>query len=60
VNLTELNRSNGSSLSAKLVSNFADKCHMVNVTDSYGRILEFLDRSLYFSSQVAPQLYLEG
>jgi hypothetical protein len=24
-------------------------CHMVNVTDPYGRILGFLDRSHYFS-----------
>jgi CBS-domain-containing membrane protein len=29
---------------------FADKgCHVVSVTDSYGRILGFLDRSRYFS-----------
>jgi hypothetical protein len=29
---------------------FADKgCHVVSVTDPYGRILGFLDRSLYFS-----------
>jgi hypothetical protein len=24
-------------------------CHMVSVTDPYGRILDFLDRSRYFS-----------
>jgi hypothetical protein len=29
---------------------FADRgCHMVSVTDLYGRILGFLDRSRYFS-----------
>jgi hypothetical protein len=29
---------------------FADKgCHVVSVTDPYGRILGFLDRSSYFS-----------
>jgi hypothetical protein len=29
---------------------FADRwCHVVSVTDSYGRILGFLDRSRYFS-----------
>jgi hypothetical protein len=29
---------------------FADgRCHVVSVTDSYGRILDFLDRSRYFS-----------
>jgi hypothetical protein len=30
---------------------------MVNATDPYGRILDFLDRSSYFFLQVAPQLY---
>jgi hypothetical protein len=40
---------------------FADRgCHVVNVKDPYGRILGFLDRSLYFSSKVAPQLYSRG
>jgi hypothetical protein len=29
---------------------FADRgCHVVSVTDPYGRILGFLDKSLYFS-----------
>jgi hypothetical protein len=29
---------------------FADRrCHVVSVTDPYGRILGFLDRSRYFS-----------
>jgi hypothetical protein len=37
-------------LSAKWLPTFADKgCHMVSVTDPYGRILDFLDRSRYFS-----------
>jgi hypothetical protein len=32
-------------LSAKLVPTFADRgCHVVSVTDPYGRILGFLDR----------------
>jgi hypothetical protein len=45
-------------LSAKLVPTFADRwCHMVIVTDPYGRILGFLDRSRYFFFQVAPQLF---
>jgi hypothetical protein len=40
------------SLSAKLVPTFVDRgCHMVSVTDPYGRILGFLDRSRYFSSK---------
>jgi hypothetical protein len=30
--------------------------HVVSVTDPYGRILDFLDRSLYFIFQVASQL----
>jgi hypothetical protein len=32
-------------------------CHVVSLTDPYGRILGFLDRSRYFFYQVAPQLY---
>jgi hypothetical protein len=44
-------------LSAKWLPTFADKgCHVVSVTDPYGRILDFLDRSRYFFFQVAPQL----
>jgi hypothetical protein len=43
------------------VSPFADKgCRLVSMTDSYGRVLGFLDRSRYFSFQVAPQLYSRG
>jgi hypothetical protein len=33
---------------------------VVSATDSYGRILAFLDRSRYFFFQVAPQLYSRG
>jgi hypothetical protein len=32
-------------------------CYVVIVTDPYGRILGFIDRSRYFFFQVAPQLY---
>jgi hypothetical protein len=32
----------------------------VNVTDPYGRILVFLDRSRYCFFQVAPQMYHEA
>jgi hypothetical protein len=32
---------------------------VISVTDPYGRILGFLDRSRYFF-QVAPQLYSRG
>jgi hypothetical protein len=47
--------------SAKLVSTFADRgSHVASVTDPYGRILGFLDRSRYFFFQVAPQLYSWG
>jgi hypothetical protein len=39
----------------------ADKeCCVVSATDTYGRILGFLDRSRYFFFQVAPQLYSRG
>jgi hypothetical protein len=54
---SELYRPTGRRLSAKLVSTFADRgCHVVRVTDPYGRILGFIDRSRYFF-QLAPQLY---
>jgi hypothetical protein len=37
---------------------FADRgCHVVTVTNPYGRILAFLDRSRYYFFQVALQLY---
>jgi hypothetical protein len=49
------------SMSAKFVSTFEDTgSHMATVTDPYGRIITFLDRSRYFFCQVAPQLYSRG
>jgi hypothetical protein len=47
---SELYRPSYRRLSAKWLPTFADKrCHVVSVTDPYGRILGFLDRSRYFS-----------
>jgi hypothetical protein len=47
---SELYRPIDRRLSAKWLPTFADKgCHVVSVTDPYGRILGFLDRSRYFS-----------
>jgi hypothetical protein len=44
-----------------LVPTFADReCLVVSVTDPYGRILAFIDRSRYFFFLVAPQLYPRG
>jgi hypothetical protein len=58
---SELYRPSDHPLSAKLVSTFADRgCYIISVTDPYGRILGFLDRSRYFFFQVAPQLYSRG
>jgi hypothetical protein len=52
---SELYPPNDRRLSAKLVSTFADiGCHVVSATDTYGRILGFLDQSGYFFFQVAP------
>jgi hypothetical protein len=37
-------------LVGEVIAKFADRgCHVVSVTDPYGRILGFLDRSSYFS-----------
>jgi hypothetical protein len=36
------------------------RCHVVSVTNPYGRNLDFLDRNRYFLFQVAPQLYPRG
>jgi hypothetical protein len=48
---SELYRPSDRRLSATLVPTFADTgCHMVSVTDPYGRILDFLDRSPTFVS----------
>jgi hypothetical protein len=47
---SELYRPSNRRLSAKWLPTFADKgCHVVSVTNPYGRILGFLDRSRYFS-----------
>jgi CBS-domain-containing membrane protein len=47
-----------SPLVVEVIAKFADRgCHVVSVTDIYGRILGFLNRSRYFFFQVAPQLY---
>jgi hypothetical protein len=47
--------------SAKLVPTSADRgLHVVSVTNPYGCILGFLDRSRNFFFQVAPQLYSGG
>jgi hypothetical protein len=47
----ELYKPSDRRLSAKLVPTFVDKgCHVVSVTDPYGRILGFLDRFIYISN----------
>jgi hypothetical protein len=47
---SELYRPSDRRFSAKWLPTFADKrCHVVSVTDPYGHILGFLDRSRYFS-----------
>jgi hypothetical protein len=54
---SELYRPSDLCLLAKIVSNFADRgCRVVSVTDPYGRILGFLDRSRYFLvvSEIEP------
>jgi hypothetical protein len=59
--VSELYRPSDLLLSEKLVSIVVDrKCHVVNLTDPYGRILGFLDRSRYFFFQVLPQLFSRG
>jgi hypothetical protein len=48
-------------LVGEVSSNFADiGCHVVSVSDPYGRILVLLHRSRYFLFQAAPQLYSRG
>jgi hypothetical protein len=50
-----------SHLSTTLVPTFADRrCHVVSLTDHYGRMVGFLDRSRHFFFQVTPQLYSRG
>jgi CBS-domain-containing membrane protein len=47
--VSELYRPSDRRFSVKWLPTFADKgCHVVSVTDPYGRILGFLDRSRYF------------
>jgi hypothetical protein len=59
--VSKLYRPSDRLLSAKLVPTFADRgCHVVGVTDSYDRILYFLDRNRYFFFQVASQLHSRG
>jgi hypothetical protein len=59
--VSEVYRPSDRRLSVKSVPTFADKWwHVVSVTDSYGRILGFLDPSRYFFFQVTPQLYSRG
>jgi hypothetical protein len=58
---SELYRPSDRRFSAKLVRAFVDGgCHIVSVTDPYGRILGFLDPSRYFFFQIALQLYSRG
>jgi hypothetical protein len=54
----ELYRPSDRHLLAKLVPTLADRaCHVVSLTDPFGRILGFLDLSRYLFFQIAPQLY---
>jgi hypothetical protein len=58
---SKLYRPSDRRLPAKLVPTFADSgCHVVGVTDPYGRILGVRERSRYFSLRVAPHLYSRG
>jgi hypothetical protein len=53
----ELHRPSDRRLSVKLVPTTLDRgSRVVSVTDPYGRILGFIDRSRYFFFQVYPQL----
>jgi hypothetical protein len=52
---SELYRQSDCRFSAELAPTFGDRgCHVVSVTDPYGRNLGFLDRCRYFFFQVAP------
>jgi hypothetical protein len=42
-------------LNGEVSANFCG-CHVICVTDTYGRFLAFLEPSRYFLLQVAPQL----
>jgi hypothetical protein len=57
---SELYRPSDRHLSEKLVPTFEDRgCHVVSVSDPYGRNLGILHRSRYFFFQVAPSLVLK-
>jgi hypothetical protein len=54
---SKLYRRSDSRLSVKIVPTFVDRGrHVIIMTNTYGRILDFLDRSRYFFFQAAPQL----
>jgi hypothetical protein len=58
---SELHRPSDRRLPAKLVPTLVERgCHVVSVTDPYGRNLGYLNLSRYFFFQVAPQLYSEA
>jgi hypothetical protein len=57
--VSELYRPSDRRLSPKLVPTFANRS-VVNVTDPYGRIFDFLDRSRYFLFKLDPELYSRG
>jgi hypothetical protein len=58
---SELYRPSDRFLSEKLVPTFADRgCHVVRLTDLYGRFLGFIDRSRYLFVQAAPHLCSRG
>jgi hypothetical protein len=60
---SELHRPSDRRLSAKLVPIFADRgCHVVSVTDPYGRILGFLDRVYIrgWNDSVFPGLFISS
>jgi hypothetical protein len=59
--MSKLYRPSDRRFSVKWLPTSADKgCHVVSVTEPYGRILGFLDRSRYFFYQVAPQVVQRG
>jgi hypothetical protein len=58
---SELYRPSDHRLPAKLVPTSEDRGrHVFSVTDPYGHVLGFLDRSRYIFLQVPPQLYSRG
>jgi hypothetical protein len=58
---SEIYRPSYRRLWAKLVPTFSDRgCHVVCLTDPYGRILGFIERSRYVFFQIGPQLYSRG